>query len=98
MAELFTIVRTIGDLTDEITGLQMDSRKIETGDLFICVPGIDGFLEDRHLFAQDAIKNGAARYLSNASLRLIFPKSLLRTLVQLWPLLPPTFIAILLTK
>ncbi|MDX8366782.1 UDP-N-acetylmuramoyl-L-alanyl-D-glutamate--2,6-diaminopimelate ligase [Cytobacillus sp. IB215665] len=60
IASLFTIKRTEGNLETEITGLQMDSRKIVKGNLFICVPEIKGFLKDRHLFAKDAVKNGAA--------------------------------------
>ncbi len=48
LANLLLIKETIGDMDVEITGLEMDSRKITDGDLFICVSGIDGFLEDRH--------------------------------------------------
>ncbi len=48
-----------GNMNVEITGLQMDSRKVKKGNLFICVPAIKGFLEDRHLFAQAAVENGA---------------------------------------
>ncbi|GIN72873.1 UDP-N-acetylmuramoyl-L-alanyl-D-glutamate--2,6-diaminopimelate ligase [Bacillus sp. J14TS2] len=59
IASLFLVKSTSGNLDIEITGLQMDSRKVEKGNLFICVPGIKGFLEDRHLYAQEAIKNGA---------------------------------------
>lgn len=37
IAELFTIVQTIGELTVEITGLEMDSRKIKKEIcLFVC--------------------------------------------------------------
>jgi UDP-N-acetylmuramoyl-L-alanyl-D-glutamate--2,6-diaminopimelate ligase len=54
------IKEVTGDIELEITGIQMDSRKVEPGNLFICVPGIKGFLEDRHQFAKAAVKNGAA--------------------------------------
>ena len=56
---MLLIKETIGNMDVEITGLEMDSRKITDGDLFICVSGIDGFLEDRHQFVEDAVKNGA---------------------------------------
>lgn len=52
IANLFLVKKTVGDMDTEITGLQMDSRKIEKGNLFICVSSIKGFLEDRHHFAE----------------------------------------------
>lgn len=78
IAELFTIVRTIGELTVEINGLEMDSRKIKKGNLFICVPSIDGFLRDRHLFAPDAIENGAAALLVQRELPLAIPQIIVK--------------------
>ncbi|MBP1999218.1 UDP-N-acetylmuramoyl-L-alanyl-D-glutamate--2,6-diaminopimelate ligase [Paenibacillus shirakamiensis] len=47
----------MGETTTEITGIQIDSRKIKTGDLFICLPGhtVDG-----HDFAEKAEALGAA--------------------------------------
>lgn len=59
LADLLMVKRTEGNMNIEITGLQMDSRKLEQGNLFICVPAIKGFLEDRHSFIKGAIKNGA---------------------------------------
>ncbi|MEK0224036.1 UDP-N-acetylmuramoyl-L-alanyl-D-glutamate--2,6-diaminopimelate ligase [Bacillus proteolyticus] len=59
ITDLILVKNTVGNLEVEITGLQMDSRKIEKGNLFICVPEIKGFLEDRHRFAKDAVRNGA---------------------------------------
>lgn len=38
----------------------MDSRKIEKGNIFICVPGIKGFLADRHDYIEEAVSAGAA--------------------------------------
>lgn len=78
IAELFTIVQTIGESTVEITGLEMDSRKIKKGNLFICVPSIDGFLRDRHLFAADAIENGAAALLVQRELPLVIPQIIVK--------------------
>ena len=48
LTSLLLIKDTVGDMNIEITGLEMDSRKITSGNLFICVSGINGFLEDRH--------------------------------------------------
>jgi UDP-N-acetylmuramoyl-L-alanyl-D-glutamate--2,6-diaminopimelate ligase len=51
------LVRVNGDPDTTISGLAFDSRSIETGDLFFCVPGtrLDG-----HEFADEAIAAGAA--------------------------------------
>ncbi len=74
IADLFMIKRTIGSLEVEVTGIQMDSRKIEKGNLFICVPGIDGFLADRHLFAEEAVKNGAVALVVERDVEVELPK------------------------
>ncbi|MFE5320280.1 UDP-N-acetylmuramoyl-L-alanyl-D-glutamate--2,6-diaminopimelate ligase [Paenibacillus sp. NPDC056579] len=52
--------RIEGDGEIAITGIQMDSRLIKPGELFVCIPGIAGILEDRHDYAEDAVKRGAA--------------------------------------
>lgn len=46
----------VGDLSDPIRAIQVDSRKVEKGDLFVAVPGskLDG-----NQFIQDAVKRGA---------------------------------------
>lgn len=74
IADLLTVKKTVGNLNAEVTGLQMDSRKIEAGNLFICVPAIKGFLEDRHLFAEDAIKNGATALVVERDVNIDVPK------------------------
>src|SRR5690625_4535708 len=68
------VKRTEGDMEIEITGLQMDSRKVEKGNLFICVPGIKGFLEDRHSFAADAIDKGAIALVVEKDVDINVPK------------------------
>ena len=45
-----------GDLSLDITKIESDSRKIETGDLFIA---IKGFETDGHKYLEDVIKSGA---------------------------------------
>ncbi|WAA08837.1 UDP-N-acetylmuramoyl-L-alanyl-D-glutamate--2,6-diaminopimelate ligase [Fervidibacillus albus] len=74
IADLFLVKETTGNLDIEITGIQMDSRKIQPGNLFVCVPGIKGFLEDRHLFVDDAIKNGAVALVLERDVDVDVPK------------------------
>lgn len=74
IADLFFNKKTTGNMDIEITGLQMDSRKIEKGNLFICVPGIEGFLADRHLFAEEAVQNGAVALLVEKDVNVNVPK------------------------
>ncbi|MBU5595395.1 UDP-N-acetylmuramoyl-L-alanyl-D-glutamate--2,6-diaminopimelate ligase [Amphibacillus sp. MSJ-3] len=45
----------------KITGLQVDSRKVKPGDLFIC---ISGYTVDGHDFVDQAIENGAVAILA----------------------------------
>src|SRR5690625_7880912 len=68
------VKRTEGNMNIEITGLQMDSRKVEQGNLFICVPAINGFLKDRHDFAKDAIRNGAVALVVERDVDTNLPK------------------------
>ncbi|MFD9627357.1 UDP-N-acetylmuramoyl-L-alanyl-D-glutamate--2,6-diaminopimelate ligase [Peribacillus muralis] len=74
IADLFTIKEIEGNMEVEITGLQMDSRKVKQGDLFICVPAITGFLEDRHDYAKDAIRNGAVALIVEHDVDVVVPK------------------------
>ncbi|MCK8823678.1 UDP-N-acetylmuramoyl-L-alanyl-D-glutamate--2,6-diaminopimelate ligase [Fuchsiella alkaliacetigena] len=52
--------RLQGDLTVEITGIAYDSRKVEAGEIFVC---IDGFTQDGHNYIEEAIENGAQALL-----------------------------------
>ncbi|MEO3944935.1 UDP-N-acetylmuramoyl-L-alanyl-D-glutamate--2,6-diaminopimelate ligase [Gorillibacterium sp. CAU 1737] len=63
MADLLMVKETSGDLNVEIHGISMNSKKVAKGDLFVCIPGIPGFQEDRHAYAQDAAQAGAAALL-----------------------------------
>ena len=83
-----------GNMDVEITGLQMDSRKVEKGNLFICVPAIKGFLEDRHQYAKDAIRNGAVALLVERDVDIDVQKYLLKMQDMQWLLLLRIFIII----
>ena len=51
LAGLLIGTELIGDGETEIIGIEMHSLKVKQGDLFVCTPGIPGFLEDRAAYA-----------------------------------------------
>lgn len=53
-----------------ISKIEMDNRKIETGDLFVC---IKGFTVDGHQFAKEAVKAGATAVIAEKNLHLSVP-------------------------
>lgn len=55
---------------ENITGIQMDSRKIIKGDLFVA---ISGFESDGHKFIEQAIANGAVAVVGEQSLSFTVP-------------------------
>ncbi len=55
----------------EITAVEYDSRKVCRGALFFC---ISGFKTDGHLYAPDAVKNGAAALMVTCRLELDVPQ------------------------
>ena len=54
------VLNTVGDAGVEITGVNIDSRRIETGHLFVAIPGTQ---TDGHKFIPKAIELGAAAIL-----------------------------------
>lgn len=48
------------DLNVEVSGISINTQTLQSGDLFICIPGIAGLQADRHNFIDEAIKAGAA--------------------------------------
>ncbi|WP_077326007.1 UDP-N-acetylmuramoyl-L-alanyl-D-glutamate--2,6-diaminopimelate ligase [Virgibacillus siamensis] len=54
----------------EIRDIEMDSREVQAGDLFIC---IDGFTVDGHDFAEQAVQNGASAILAEKELAVSIP-------------------------
>jgi UDP-N-acetylmuramoyl-L-alanyl-D-glutamate--2,6-diaminopimelate ligase len=54
----------------EITSVENDNRKVQTGSLFIC---INGYTVDGHDFAEEAVLSGAAAVLAERALPLDVP-------------------------
>ncbi len=71
LASLLTVSRIEGSGLTEITGIQMDSRKAGSGDLFICVPGLN---YDGHQYAAQAVEQGAAALVTERVLELDAPQ------------------------
>lgn len=61
------IKRTQGDDTIEITNIEIDSRKVSEGNLFIC---LSGKWKDGHRFIQEAVHNGAAAILIEKDVKI----------------------------
>lgn len=53
-----------------ITSIEMDSREVKNGSLFIC---INGYTVDGHDFAEKAVENGAVAILSERQLQVDVP-------------------------
>lgn len=57
LAKRLVLAHQIGDANIRIKGIQIDSRHVSPGDLFIC---LRGFTVDGHAFARQAVERGAA--------------------------------------
>jgi UDP-N-acetylmuramoyl-L-alanyl-D-glutamate--2,6-diaminopimelate ligase len=60
LIELLTISQIQGNIDVEISGINMNSKYLKPGELFVCIPGIPGLQEDRHNYIEDAVEAGAA--------------------------------------
>jgi len=56
-----------GQVPQEIAGIAYDSRRVKKGFLFVCIPG---FKTDGHLFARQAVANGAVAVLAEREIEL----------------------------
>jgi UDP-N-acetylmuramoyl-L-alanyl-D-glutamate--2,6-diaminopimelate ligase len=65
-----SLKKYINDADPELTGIEMDSRKVKPGDLFVA---ISGFQIDGHQFIQEAIEKGAAAVIGENELELAVP-------------------------
>jgi UDP-N-acetylmuramoyl-L-alanyl-D-glutamate--2,6-diaminopimelate ligase len=75
--ELLTLLSYLHDIQQinpkinpTITSIEMDSREVKKGSLFICVKG---YTVDGHDFAEQAIKNGAAAIIAERELPVDVP-------------------------
>lgn len=59
LVEQLTIFSVQGTMDVDITGINMNSREVKQGDLFVCISGIPGLQEDRHQYIDHAIEAGA---------------------------------------
>lgn len=71
LSELLIHAKLIGDGETEITGIEMDSRKVKQGDLFVCIRG-ERF--DGHQYAKEAIGKGAVALLTMTPLDVKIPQ------------------------
>ena len=71
--ELPGLIALIGDGETEVTGLAIDSRKVEPGALFFCTPGLR---MDAHDFAPQAVSAGAVALVVERRLDLPCPQLL----------------------
>jgi len=65
-----SLKKYVNDADPELSGIQMDSRKVKPGDLFVA---ITGFQIDGHKFIDEAIDNGAAAVIGENELNLAVP-------------------------
>lgn len=65
------VLASSGNVEIEILGITMDSRQVQTGDLYACVPGMN---VDGHDFAAQALEKGAVALLVERLLPLDVPQ------------------------
>ena len=61
---------TQGDLDKEVTAITYDSRKLEKGCVFVCMPGA---VTDGHIYAADAVRQGAVALVISHELDFAVP-------------------------
>ena len=73
------VLETSGDpAAVDVRGIAYDSRRVEPGDLFCCVPGL---LSDGHAFASDAVDRGAVGLLCEHLIPELLDRPVVQTLV-----------------
>lgn len=65
-----------GNISIEITGIAYDSRKVEKGNVFVC---IEGYKTDGHEYINDALKRGASALIVEKPIELL---SIQTTIIQ----------------
>ncbi|KAB2337414.1 UDP-N-acetylmuramoyl-L-alanyl-D-glutamate--2,6-diaminopimelate ligase [Cytobacillus depressus] len=72
----------------DISSIENDSRKVQSGSLFIC---IKGFTVDGHNFAGSAVQNGAAAIISEKEMQLPIPVIVVRNSRRAMAILADSF-------
>jgi UDP-N-acetylmuramoyl-L-alanyl-D-glutamate--2,6-diaminopimelate ligase len=73
------VIETAGDpAAIDVRGIAYDSRRVEPGDLFCCVPGL---LSDGHAFAADAVDRGAVGLLCEHFIPELLDRPVVQTLI-----------------
>ncbi len=84
LREQLLVCRMIGDPDCEVGGLSSDSRRVQAGDLFFCLPGLT---VDGHDYATEAVAKGAVALVTQRELALPVPQLIVpdphRALAQL---------------
>ncbi|TDF96689.1 UDP-N-acetylmuramoyl-L-alanyl-D-glutamate--2,6-diaminopimelate ligase [Paenibacillus piri] len=75
LASLLAVSRISGDGETVFTGIQTDSRKVQPGDLFLCIPG---FAADGHMFAAAAVERGAVALVAEHEVEADVPKLIVK--------------------
>ncbi|WLD95063.1 UDP-N-acetylmuramoyl-L-alanyl-D-glutamate--2,6-diaminopimelate ligase [Alkalihalobacillus sp. AL-G] len=70
LIERLAVYQLLNDSNPEITGIEMDSRRVEPGNLFVCVKG-ERF--DGHLFVEDVVKMGASAIVAEKEIETTVP-------------------------
>ncbi|WP_454191291.1 UDP-N-acetylmuramoyl-L-alanyl-D-glutamate--2,6-diaminopimelate ligase [Paenibacillus sp. Marseille-Q7038] len=62
-----------GDTNVDITGISIHSQTLKPGDIFVCIPGVNGLQADRHLFIDKAVEAGAAAVVVERDVKVNIP-------------------------
>ncbi|MCM3114033.1 UDP-N-acetylmuramoyl-L-alanyl-D-glutamate--2,6-diaminopimelate ligase [Neobacillus sp. MER 74] len=87
LKNLHLLVPYLGE-DPEITSIENDNRKVQSGSLFIC---IKGYTVDGHDFAESAVKSGAAAVLAERPLLLDVPVILVKDTTRAMAVLADAF-------
>lgn len=75
LASQLAVSRIDGDEETVFSGLQMDSRRVQPGDLFFCIRGL---VDDGHLFAAKAAQQGAVALVVEHDVDVDIPKLIVK--------------------
>lgn len=67
------VKHTNGDTNVEVSGVSIHSQTLKPGDIFVCIPGVNGLQEDRHLFIDKAVEAGAAAVILERDVKVSVP-------------------------